>query len=179
MRWDMASRSRWDQAASLTLSAVGFSLLVVSLPTLARLLPDLLGAEGEHMAGDATLFVLIVVVPLAFAGLITLLVARLVWRGSRNGVALGLLWVGLAWLACAAATAGSGNLLSFARAMVLESGSWSLSWPELGVTGSDGATYYGSLDDPTFWIPGIVAVGALAVACFLLGALLRDERGPR
>ncbi len=175
MRWDMAIRSRWDQAASVTLAVVGVLLLVVSLPTLARLLPDLLGAEGEHSAGDATLFVLIVVVPLAFAGLMTLILARGLWRGSRNGIALGLLWVGLAGLACAVVTAGSGNLLSFARAMVLESGRWSLSWPELGVTGSDGATYYGSLDDPTFWIPGIVAVGALAVACFLLGAFLRDE----
>jgi hypothetical protein len=38
----------------------------------------------------------------------------------------------------------------------------------LGVAGVDGATYYGYLDNATFWIPGIVAVGALLVACLLL-----------
>ena len=104
-----------------------------------------------------------------------MLAAGDLWRGSRDGIWLGLLWVGLAGVACVAVSFGSGNILSALRVIVLESGSWSLGWPTLGVAGGDGVTYYGRLDDATFWIPGIVAVGVVAGACFLLGALVSDH----
>ena len=73
-----------------------------------------------------------------------------------------------AGLVCVFLTTSPGNILHSARVVLLESGTWSLSWPMLGVTGVDGATYYGYLDNVTFWIPGIVAVGALLVTCLLL-----------
>jgi hypothetical protein len=171
----MTGRSRWNGAAALTLATAGVMLLGAAAVVLVRLLPDILGADGEHMAGDAGLFALSVVVPLSIGGLIALLAAGDLWHGSRDGIWLGLLWVGLAGVACAVAAAGSGNLLSALRVIVLESGSWSLAWPTLGVAGGDGATYYGRLDDATFWIPAIVAVGVVAGACFLLGALASDQ----
>ena len=172
----MRSRSRWDGAAAATLAIAGVMLLGAAAVVLVSLLPELLGAEGEHLAGDATLYAISIVVPLSIGGLLALLAASDLWRGSRDGIWLGLLWVGLAGVACAV-VAGSGNILSALRVIVLESGSWSLAWPALVVAAGDGATYYGRLDDPTFWIPGIVAVGAVAGACFLLGALVSDHRG--
>lgn len=47
---------------------------------------------------------------------------------------------------------------------------WSVQWPELVITsGVDSADYYSGLTDVTFWLPGIVAIGAVAAACFLIG----------
>ncbi len=176
--WRMSgitSRSRWDGAAAVTLAVAGVMLLGAATVVLVGLLPDLLGAEGEHMAGDATLYALSIVVPLSVGGLLALLAAGNLRRGSRDGIWLGLLWVGLAGVACAVVSFGSGNILSALRVIVLESGTWSIEWPTLGVAGGDGATYYGGLTDPTFWIPGIVAVGVAAGACFLLAALVSDD----
>lgn len=47
-------------------------------------------------------------------------------------------------------------------------------WPELGVSAGDGATYFGRLDDVTFGLPGIVAVGAILVFALLLAGWIKD-----
>ena len=164
----MGTRSRTDRAAAVILVIVGVALLSSAAVTFVHALPAILGAEGEHMAGDATLWVLLIGLPMTVGGLIVLLSARKLWRSSPLGRALALAFVVFAGLACSLSAAGYGNILSAARGVLLESGSLSLSWPMLGVTGVDGATYYGYLDDATFWIPGIVALCALLVTCLLL-----------
>ncbi len=176
----MGTRKRTDRAAAVVLGLGGVALLATAALTFAQGLPAILGAEGEHMAGDATLWVLLISLPMTGGGLIVLASARKLWRCSRLGRALALAFVVFAGLACALAAAGYGNILSAAKGILLESGSWSLSWPMLGVTGVDGATYYGYLDNVTFWIPGIVALCALLVATFLLaGWIAGRARGVR
>ena len=164
----MGTRSRTDRAAAVILVIVGVALLSSAAVTFVPELPAILGAEGEHMAGDATLWVLLTSLPMTVGGLIVLASARKLWRSSPLGRALALAFVVFAGLACTLVAAGYGNILSAAKGILLESGSWSLSWPMLGVTGVDGATYYGYLDNVTFWIPGIVALCALLVTCLLL-----------
>lgn len=45
---------------------------------------------------------------------------------------------------------------------------------------TEGATYFGYLDRVTFWIPGIVAVGAFLVVSLLLAGWIADGvRGAR
>jgi len=137
------------------------------------------------MAGDAGLYAIVVVVPQAVGGLIALLSARLLWRGTSGGVALALLWVGLAGLAGAITFVATGNILSAVRMVLVESAvGWSVHWPELRISPDAYSTYYSQLADVTFWIPGVVAVGAMMVTCFLLvghfAAQRRDRRaGPR
>ena len=127
------------------------------------------------MACYAGLFVMVVVVPQAVGGLISLLGTRLVWRGSSGGVALALLWVSLAGLACAITFIATGNILSAVRMILVESGGWSVFWPELQIYPASGGTWFSRLDDVTFWIPGIVAVGAFLVAAFLLAGWIADR----
>jgi hypothetical protein len=164
----METRSRTDRAADNSNATPTITRMTAAAATFVPALPAILGAEGEHMAGDATLWVLLISLPMTVGGLIVLLSARKLWRSSPLGRALALAFVVFAGLACALAAAGYGNILSAAKGILLESGSWSLSWPMLGVTGVDGATYYGYLDNVTFWIPGIVALCALLVTCLLL-----------
>ncbi len=164
----MATRSRTDRAAAVILVIVGVALLSSATATFVHALPAILGAEGEYMAGMATLWVPTISLPMTVGGLIVLLSARKLWRGSPLGGTLALAFVVFAGLVCVFLTTSPGNILSAAKGILLESGSWSLSWPMLGVTGVDGATYYGYLDNVTFWIPGIVALCALLVTCLLL-----------
>lgn len=167
----MGTRRRTDRAAAAVLALGGVALLATAALTLAQGLPAILGAEGEHMAGDAWLWVILVGLPMTIAGLFTLLCAFMLWRGSQPGETVALVWAALAGLVCVALTASSGNILYAARVVLLESGTWSLDGPMLGVqsaSSTEGATYYGYLDDVTFWIPGIIAVGAILVASLLL-----------
>ena len=57
--------SKVKGATALVLAAIGVVVLSAALLTLATSLPDVLGAEGTHMAGDAKLYVAILIVPLA------------------------------------------------------------------------------------------------------------------
>jgi hypothetical protein len=139
------------------------------------LLPDLLGAEGEHMAGDAALYAMLVVVPLAIGGLVALLAARLLWRTNPVGVALALAWVAIAGLCCAIAYIATGNFLSAVRMIVVEAAGWSVGWPELRLYTDEG-TYYSRLDDVTFWLPLVAAVAVVVVSCLLLAGRLAVGR---
>jgi hypothetical protein len=151
-------------------------LLGAAAVVLVRVLPDLLGAEGEPMAGDTGWYAMLVVVPQAVGGLIALLGARLLWRGNSGGVPLALLWVSLAGLASAITFVATGNIRSAVRMILVESAGWLIFWPELHIYPDANSIYYSQLTDVTFWTPGIVAVGALKVACFLLGALVFNRR---
>jgi hypothetical protein len=164
----MATRSRTDRAAAVILGIVGVALLSSAAVTFAPTLPAILGAEGEHMAGDAKFWLLLTSLPMTVGALIVLPSARKLWRSSPLGRALALAFVVFAGVVCVFLTTSPGNILYAAKGILLESGSWSLRWPMLGVAGVDGATYYGYLDNVLFWIPGIVALGALLVTCILL-----------
>ena len=167
----METRSRTDRAAAVILVIVGVALLLSAAATFVHALPAILGAEGGYMAGMATLWVLTISLPMTVGGLIVLPSARKLWRSSPLGGTLALAFVVFAGLVCVFLTTSPGNILHSARVVLLESGTWSLSWPLLGVQSAsftEGATYYGYLDNVTFWIPGIVAVGALLVTCLLL-----------
>jgi hypothetical protein len=159
----------------VTLSVVSGLLLGVAFVLLAQVLPDLLGGGGEHMAGDAALWVIIVVAPVAIDGLLALVASWLLWRGSPVGFGLALLWLALGGLALAITWESYGNIWGVTRMVVVESAAWSVQWPYL-VTVPDGASYYASLDDVTFWLPGIVAVGVALVTVCLLGALVAGAR---
>ena len=164
----MGTRSRSDRAAAVILGIVGVALLSSAAVTFAPTLPAILGAEGEHMAGDATLWVLLIGLPMTVGGLIVLASARKLWRSSPLGRVLALAFVVFGGVVCVFLTSSPGNILYAAKGILLESRSWSLSGPMLGVTAVDGAPYYGYLDNVLFWIPGIVALCALLVTCLLL-----------
>jgi len=179
----MGTRRRLDRAAAVVLAVAGVALLATSLVAFAQALPAMRGTEGEHMAGDATLWVMVIAVPMTVGGLATLLAASMLWRGSPMAGTVALAWVALAGLVCVFLTTSPGNILYAARVVLLESGTWSLEGPMLGVQSAsftEGATYYGHLDKVTFWIPWIVAVGAILVACLVLAGWVADVvRGAR
>lgn len=87
----METRMETDRAAAVVLALGGVALLSSAALTFAQALPAVLGAEGEHMAGDATLWVMLVSLPMTVGGLVALLSARMLWRSSSLGgtVALG------------------------------------------------------------------------------------------
>jgi hypothetical protein len=67
------------------------SLLAAAAVEAVNTLPDLFG--DVHMSGDALAWMTLAVVPMALAGLLTVLLAWLLWRGELDGVALALVWV--------------------------------------------------------------------------------------
>lgn len=91
-----SGRSKVPGATALGLSAVGIVVLAVALWTLATSLRDVLGAEGAHMAGDAKLYVAIVIVPLAVLAFLLLVAAWALVRRRRRLGRLAALAVALA-----------------------------------------------------------------------------------
>jgi hypothetical protein len=84
-------RNPWRRAAGATVGVVGVSLLAAAAVEAVNTLPDLFG--DVHMSGDALAWMTLAVVPMALAGLLTVLLAWLLWRGELDGVALALVWV--------------------------------------------------------------------------------------
>jgi len=68
---------------ALVLAAIGVVVLAAALWALVTSLPDVLGAEGAHMAGDAKLYVAIVIVPLAVLAFLLLAAAWTTIRRRR------------------------------------------------------------------------------------------------
>jgi hypothetical protein len=131
------------------------------------------------MAGEAGLYVMTVSGSFAVGGLLALLGAWLLWRGSAAGVAVALLWVAGAGLAGAIGVAADGNVLWAVRMIVLESADWSISWPSLEIgTGAGGSRMCG-LDNVTSWVPVVAVVGAVMVACPLVAGHLATQRRDR
>ena len=87
----MDRRNRWRRAAGATVAVVGVSLLAAAVVEAAGIFPDLFG--DVHMSGDAFMWMTVAVIPMALAGLLTVLLAWLLWRGQPDGVALALVWV--------------------------------------------------------------------------------------
>jgi hypothetical protein len=62
---DAAGGSKNPARAALLVAGVGIVVLTAALWNLVTILPDVLGAAGTHMAGDAKLWVQVVIVPMA------------------------------------------------------------------------------------------------------------------
>ena len=88
----MKSRRRWDRAAGAVLAVTGVFLLVFTVVGLAPAVSNL-GSTDEHLAGDATMTLMIFGPMLAVVVLSTLGCAWLLWRGWRGAKALALVWI--------------------------------------------------------------------------------------
>jgi len=170
------TRRRWDRAAGAALAVTGVILLVFTVVGLAPAVSNL-GAWDEHLAGDATMTLMIAGPMLAVVVLSTLGCAWLLWRGWRGARSLALVWIVAAGLFAAQALAGFGNVLWAVRAVVLEPDRLLIRWPYLywnpflgsDVSGTPTESLpFGRLDDITFWLPGVIALAAIAVAVLLL-----------
>lgn len=169
---------RYGRVAGAIVGGVGVLLLLAAILLLADAWPALPGGEGEHMRGDATMWLVIVILPVTVAGLLSLVVARLAWLGRQGAPG----WAGV-WTAVALAVAGGfamaeGNALSSLRRIVFEGGTATLVGAELRVTTPDGGSYFGYLDEPTFWVPLMLGVAASVLVVVLVAwiAALRRER---
>lgn len=172
----METRRRWAMAAGAVLAVTGAFLLVYTVVGLAPSVSNL-GAGDEHLAGDAMMTMVFFGPMLAIVVLFTLGCAWLLWRGWRGATALAFVWIVAAGLYCWTMLTGFSNVLWAVRAVVLEPSRLLVHWPYLywdpflgtDVSGTPVENLpYGRLDDVAFWLPGIVAVGALLVVCFLL-----------
>ena len=168
----MDTRNRWHRAAAVTLALAGLLMLGAAAAILIEFLPDVQGAQGAMMA----VYVMVVSGPFAVGGLLALLGAWLLWRGSPGGVELALLWIAVAGLAGAVGVAADGNILWAVRMIVIESADWSVSWPDLNIVTASGGSRRCGLDNVTSWFPVVAAVGAVMVACFLLAGHLAAQR---
>jgi hypothetical protein len=104
----MKTRRRWDRAAGAVLAATGVFLLGFTVVGLAPAVSNL-GSADEHLAGDATMTLMIAGPMLAVVVLATLGCAWLIWRGRRGARALVLVWVVGAGLFAAQDLGGGGN----------------------------------------------------------------------
>ena len=99
------------------LAVTGVFLLVFTVAGLAPAVSDL-GSTDEHLAGDATMTLMIAGPMLAVVILATLGCAWLLWRGWRGARALALVWIVGAGL-FAAQDLGGGGHTSLARVIAL------------------------------------------------------------
>jgi hypothetical protein len=169
-----------ERGAATILLIVGSLLLASAAAGYLAALPDLTAAEGGELAGDATLWVMFVVVPQVVGGLLALLVAWLLWAGRPGGRVLALVWVAVGAMASAMTYVATGNALGAVRMIVVEAATgWWVSWPQLAITTADGSTYYARIDAATFWIPVAVAVATLAVLALVIAAAIAQARNER
>jgi hypothetical protein len=173
----MTGTSRYGRAAGATLAAIGILLLAGVAQVLVELLPLLLGSEGEHMAGDAMLWVIIIGLPVTIAALLCLVPAYWLWRGRRGGRALLALWLAGAALVCAVCWTAEMNILSIVRRVLFESSSPWVTGSSVCAGSPDGGFYCGQLDDPAFWLPGVLAVAGLVLLGILVLWVASDRRG--
>ena len=89
---EMKTRNSMHRAAGVVLAVTGGFLLVFTAVGLAPAVSDL-GAGDSHLAGDATITLMIAGPVLAAVVLSTLCCAWLLWRGSRGATVLALVWV--------------------------------------------------------------------------------------
>jgi len=88
----MKTRNRWDRAAGAVLAVTGGFLLAFTVVGLAPAVADLRAGDA-HLAGDATMTLMIAGPMLAVVVLSTLWCAWLLWRGWRGATALALTWI--------------------------------------------------------------------------------------
>ena len=104
----MKTRRRWEKAAAALLAVTGLFLLGFTVVGLAPAVSNL-GSTNEHLAGDATMTLMIAGPMLAAVVLATLGCAWLLWRGWRGARALALLWIVGAGMFAWQDLAGGGN----------------------------------------------------------------------
>jgi hypothetical protein len=145
-------------------AVVGSALVLTGVGFFVFLVPVLLGSQGEHMAGDAGAWLAIAVLPIGLGGILSLLLARSLWRSGPGSRAWLVAWIALAACVCVLAWQAEGNLLSTLRRVITLHGSIAIQGTEVGASSPTDATYYGRLDDPTFWLPAVLAVAVIALA---------------
>jgi hypothetical protein len=173
----MGTRRRTDRAAAVVLAAIGLAMLAFVAIAVAEALPRMRGDEGEHAAGEAVFSVILVLSPVVVGGLLTLLVARRLWWGRPMGRAFAGVWTAAVGFACVLMAAANWSALHAARVVLFEAGLVSFRWPVLGVQPAsfeDGPYYY-RVDEIWFWMPAILAVGALLVAGLLLAGRFAER----
>lgn len=104
----MKTRRRWDRAAGAVLAVTGVFLLGFTVVGLAPAVSNL-GSNDEHLAGDATMTLMIAGPMLTVVVLSTLGCAWLLWRGWRGARVLALVWIVGAGLFAAQDLGGGGN----------------------------------------------------------------------
>ncbi len=104
----MKTRRRWDRAAGGVLAVTGVFLLVFTVVGLAPKVSEL-GSTNEHLAGDATMTLMIAGPMLTVVVLSTLGCAWLLWREWRGARAFALVWIVGAGLFAAQDLGGGGN----------------------------------------------------------------------
>ncbi len=179
----MEASTRFDRAAAAILAVVGVSVVGWIAIAVVDAMPAI--ASDNPRQRDGALFGLILLgIPVLVGGLLTLLLAGRLWRGQPRTRNLALVWVVAAGLV-SWMTAGFGTILWAVRIAVLYPGAWSVRWPYIYYDpffespAPGGSPVVGTpadqlpsvrLDNVNFWLPGIVAVGALAVAGLLLAS---------
>jgi hypothetical protein len=176
----MEARTRFDRAAAAILAVVG----VFAVGRIAMAAVDALPAitsDNPHQRDDALFGLLLIGIPIAVGGLLTLLLAWRLWHAQPSARGLALVWVVVAGLA-SAVTFSFGTILWAVRVMVLYPNAVSVGWPYLYYNPFyESPAPYGSpviggdqlavrLDTVDFWLPGIVVVGVLAVAGLLVAS---------
>lgn len=175
----MGTRRRTDRAAAVVLAAIGLAMLVFVAIAVAEALPRMRGDEGEHAAGETIFSVILFLSPVVVGGLVTLLIARRLWRGRPMGRPFAVIWTAVVGFACVLMAAANWSSLHAARVVLFEAGLVSFRWPVLGVQPAsfeDGPYYY-RVDEIWFWMPAIMAVAALLVAGLLLAGRLAEDDG--
>jgi hypothetical protein len=172
-----------NRAAAAILAVVGVAVVAWVAVAVVDALPAI--ASDNPRQRDGALFGLILIgIPVLVGGLLTLLFARRLWYGHRRARTLALVWVVAAGLV-SWITSGFGTILWAVRIMILFPGAWSVDWPYLYYNpflespAPGGVPVVGTpadqlpsvrLDNVYFWLPGIIAVGALAVAGLLMAS---------
>lgn len=170
-----------DRAAAAILGVAGAAVVAWVAVAVVDALPAI--ASDNPRQRDGGLFGLILIgIPVLVGGLLTLLVARSLWRDHRPARTLALVWVVAAGIVCWMSS-GFGTLLWAAQILIRHPGALSLNWPYLsynpflGSSAPGGVPVVGTpadqlpsvrLDNLYFWLPGIIAVRALTVAGLLL-----------
>ncbi len=175
----MDARQRCSRAAAVILFVVGGGLLATAAGGVVLALAEMPNLEGDDVAGHLELFALAVLVPLLVGGWLAMLAAWLLWGRRRGGVPLALTWVALGAIVSFVTWAATGNVLSAVRMIVVESAQgWLVSWPHLAIVTRAQGTYYSRVDDPTFWLPGVVVLATVAVGGLLIaGSIVSARRG--
>jgi hypothetical protein len=184
----MAVRRITDRAAGVVVALVGLFLLASALATLARALPDV-ASESEvvrWMIGAPELAGGLVLGIVAVLGVV---LAGELWDGGSAARATAAALVVVAGVIASFAATGFGSVLWALRILVVDPEAWLVRWPYfywnpfLGtdVVGTPVESLpYGRLDDPYFWLPGILAGGALLVGgLFVIGWIAGHVRGAR
>jgi hypothetical protein len=185
---------RSERAAGAVLFATGAALALYTVVGLAPRMADL-GSASPPVHGNAVMTLMIAGPVFLLVILATVACGWLLWRGRSGARTFAVAWILVGGLFAAQALAGFGNVLWAVRTAVAEPDRLLVRWPYLywdpflgsSVSGTPTESLpFGRLDDIAFWLPGVIAVAAVAVAVLLVagrgkapsGAASRDRGVP-